>query len=97
MVDVVGWTECLPLGVREAALVVAQNLVPWPVRGLDFDNDSAFMNDTVVSWCRSHDLEVIVPGPTRRGIRPSWSKRTELSFAARWAMGGLKALMPLAY
>ncbi|MCA1480714.1 MULTISPECIES: integrase catalytic domain-containing protein [Bradyrhizobium] len=64
MVDVAtGWTECFPLVVREAALVVealerAQNLFPWPVCGLDFDNDSAFMNDTVVSWCRSHDVEV---------------------------------------
>ncbi|MBV9561683.1 MAG: transposase family protein, partial [Bradyrhizobium sp.] len=64
MVDIAtGWTECFPLVVREAALVVealerAQNLFPWPVRGLDFDNDSAFMNDTVVSWCRSHDVEV---------------------------------------
>ena len=64
MVDVAtGWTECFPLIVREAALVVealerAQNLFPWPVRGLDFDNDTAFMNDTVVSWCRSHNVEV---------------------------------------
>ncbi|WFU40224.1 transposase family protein [Bradyrhizobium sp. CB82] len=64
MVDVAtGWTECFPLIVREAALVVepldrAQNLLPWPVRGLDFDNDTAFMNDTVVSWCRSHNVEV---------------------------------------
>jgi Integrase core domain len=64
MMDVAtGWTECFPLIVREAALVVealerAQNLFPWPVRGLDFDNDSVFMNDTVVSWCRSHGVEV---------------------------------------
>ncbi|MGY3341445.1 MULTISPECIES: DDE-type integrase/transposase/recombinase [unclassified Bradyrhizobium] len=64
MVDIAtGWTECFPLVVREAALVIealerAQNLFPWPIRGLDFDNDSAFMNDTVVSWCRSHDVEV---------------------------------------
>ncbi|MCK1496713.1 transposase family protein [Bradyrhizobium sp. 188] len=64
MMDVAtGWTECLPLVVREAALVVealerAQNLFPRPVRGLDFDNDSAFMNDTVVPWCRSHDVDV---------------------------------------
>ncbi|SCB55969.1 Integrase core domain-containing protein [Bradyrhizobium shewense] len=65
MVDVAtgGGTECFPLVVREAALVVealerAQNLFSWPVCGLDFDNDSAFMNDTVVSWCRSHDVEV---------------------------------------
>ena len=64
MVDVAtGWTECFPLIAREAALVVealerAQNLFPWPLCGLDFDNDSAFMNDTVVSWCRSHSVEV---------------------------------------
>ncbi|WP_271591204.1 integrase catalytic domain-containing protein [Bradyrhizobium sp. CCBAU 65884] len=64
MVDIAtGWTECFPLVVREAALVVealerAQSLFPWPVCGVDFDNDSAFMNDTVVSWCRSHDVEV---------------------------------------
>ncbi|KYK49585.1 hypothetical protein A1D31_39755 [Bradyrhizobium liaoningense] len=64
MVDIAtGWTECFSLLVREAGLVVealecAQNLFPWPVRGLDFDNDSAFMTDTVVSWCRSDDVEV---------------------------------------
>jgi Integrase core domain len=64
MVDVAtGWTECFPLVVREAALVVeaierAQSLFPWPIRGLDFDNDSAFMNDVVVPWCRSREIEV---------------------------------------
>jgi Integrase core domain len=64
MVDVVtGWTECCPLVVREAALVVeaierAQGLFPWRIRGLDFDNDSAFMNDVVVPWCRSREIEV---------------------------------------
>jgi hypothetical protein len=64
MVDVAtGWTECFPLVVREATLVVdaierAQNLFPWRIRGLDFDNDSAFMNDVVVPWCRSRDIEV---------------------------------------
>ena len=53
MVDVAtGWTECFPLVVREATLVVdaierAQSLFPWRIRGLDFDNDSAFMNDAV--------------------------------------------------
>ena len=26
--------------------------------GLDFDNDGAFMNDIVVPWCRSRDIEV---------------------------------------
>jgi hypothetical protein len=64
MVDVAtGWTECFPLVVREAALVVeaierAQSLFPWRIRGLDFDIDSAFMNEVVVPWCHSREIEV---------------------------------------
>jgi hypothetical protein len=64
LVDVAtGWTECLPLLVREGTLVVraierAQSLFPWLISGLDFDNDSAFMNDVVVPWCRGHGIEV---------------------------------------
>ena len=64
MVDVAtGWTECLPLVTREGSLVVeainrAQSLFPWLLRGVDFDNDSAFMNDAVVPWCREQKLEV---------------------------------------
>ncbi len=64
MVDVAtGWTECLPLVNREGSLVVeaikrAQSLFPWLLRGVDFDNDSAFMNEVVVPWCREQKLEV---------------------------------------
>jgi hypothetical protein len=64
MVDVAtGWTECLPLLTRESGLVVeamarAQSLFPWSILGADFDNDSAFMNDTVVPWCRGQNIEV---------------------------------------
>jgi hypothetical protein len=64
MVDVAtGWTECLPLVNRDGGLVVeaikhAQSLFPWLLRGVDFDNDSAFMNEVVVPWCRGQKLEV---------------------------------------
>jgi len=64
MVDVAtGWTECMPLVTRESGLVVqamerAQSLFPWLVLGADFDNDSAFMNDVVVPWCRAQKIEV---------------------------------------
>jgi hypothetical protein len=64
MVDVAtGWTECLPLVTRDGSLVVeamkyAQSLFPWLLLGVDFDNDSAFMNDVVVPWCREQKLEV---------------------------------------
>ena len=36
----------------------AQSLFPWLIRGADFDNDSAFMNDRVVPWCRAQKIEV---------------------------------------
>lgn len=64
MVDVAtGWTECLPLVNRDGILVVealkrAQSLFPWLLRGVDFDNDSAFMNEVVIPWCRGQKLEV---------------------------------------
>ena len=58
-----GWTECIPIVVREAEIVVhalrrARELFPFPLRGVDFDNDSLFMNDLVVGWCRTEGLEV---------------------------------------
>lgn len=64
MVDVAtGWTECLPLVNRDGSLVVeaikrSQSLFPWLLRGVDFDNDSAFMNEVVILWCREQKLEV---------------------------------------
>src|SRR6516165_6689854 len=64
MVDIAtGWTECLPLVTRDGSLVVeamkhVQSLFPWLLRGVDFDNDSAFMNEVVVPWCREQKLEV---------------------------------------
>jgi hypothetical protein len=58
-----GWTECMPLIARDGSVVVeamtrAQSLFPWLIRGADFDNDSAFMNDVVVRWCRLQKIEV---------------------------------------
>jgi hypothetical protein len=58
-----GWTECVPILMREGALVVealgrARELFPFALKGVDFDNDSAFMNDVVVPWCREQGLEV---------------------------------------
>ena len=53
----------MPLVTRESGFVVqamerAQSLFPWLVLGADFDNDSAFMNDVVVPWCREQKIEV---------------------------------------
>jgi len=58
-----GWTECVPVVTRSAPLVIeairsAMVLFPFPLKGIDFDNDSAFMNEHVVPWCRAKGLIV---------------------------------------
>jgi hypothetical protein len=58
-----GWTECIPVRTRDSGNVImaikqARSRFPFPLLGVDFDNDSAFMNALVVSWCRSENLEV---------------------------------------
>ena len=58
-----GWTECLPLVVREGTLVIdalgqARALFPFPLKGVDFDNDTVFMNEAVVGWCREAGLAI---------------------------------------
>lgn len=58
-----GWTECVPVLTRDSTLVIdaidrARTLFPFPMRGVDFDNDSVFMNDRVVGWCIAQGLEV---------------------------------------
>jgi hypothetical protein len=56
-----GWTECAALVVREQTLVVEglsliRDQLPFALRGLDTDNDSVFMNETLQSYCREQEL-----------------------------------------
>ena len=51
-----GWSECVPLPSRDGLLVRSalqelQTLMPLPLRGLDVDNDTAFMNEDLERWC----------------------------------------------
>lgn len=57
-----GWTEAVPLLAREQSLVVEGVQVigrqlPVPIRGIDSDNDSAFINETLVDYCESSEIE----------------------------------------
>jgi len=57
-----GWTEFVPLLAREQSLVVEGlevlfSQIPFPVLGVDSDNDSAFINDTLLTFCRKHHVE----------------------------------------
>jgi len=57
-----GWTECVAMPVRNQSLVVqgmakvASDLL-FPMLGVDTDNDSAFMNQTVFDYCKDVGLE----------------------------------------
>jgi len=54
-----GWSECLPLLSRDGASVMAalrmlEELLPFPLRGIDVDNDGAFLNAPLEQWCEKH-------------------------------------------
>jgi len=58
-----GWTEAVAMVVREQTLVIesvedVRTRLPFPMRGLDVDNDSAFINETLVGYSRGKNLEL---------------------------------------
>ena len=57
-----GWTEAVPLLARDQALVLAgleaiQRQLPFPIRGIDSDNDGAFINETLLEWTSLQGIE----------------------------------------
>jgi hypothetical protein len=66
-----GWTECAPLLVREQRLLTEvlgelRKLLPFPLLGLDTDNDSVFMNETVRDYCQQVGIEFTRCRPYRK-------------------------------
>ncbi|WP_259460920.1 DDE-type integrase/transposase/recombinase [Paraburkholderia sp. BL23I1N1] len=57
-----GWTECVAMRTRNQMLVIeafeklAADL-PFSMLGVDSDNDTAFMNQSVFDYCKGHGLE----------------------------------------
>ena len=57
-----GWTEAVPLPAREQSLVVEgleaiAGQLPFPVLGIDSDNDSVFINQTLIRYCAGRGIE----------------------------------------
>lgn len=57
-----GWTEAVALVAREQSLVVEgleviRQQFPVPIKGIDSDNDSAFINETLLAYCQQQRLE----------------------------------------
>ena len=56
-----GWTECLPLANRSqrqvsAAIILLRQRLPFPLLGIDSDNDSAFINDNLYRYCEKEEI-----------------------------------------
>jgi len=94
-----GWTECAPLLVREQRLLTEvlgelRKLLPFPLLGLDSDNDSVFMNETVRDYCKQAGIEFTRCRPIARTTRLGWSRRMAQSCAAPSAIAALRAWKP---
>jgi len=66
-----GWIEAVPLLAREQSVVVEalkviHRQLPVPVLGIDSDNDSAFINGTVIDYCRANGVEFTRSRPYRK-------------------------------
>lgn len=66
-----GWTECVPLLVRDSALVVEalsqlQTAMPFPLRGFDTDNGSEFINEIVIAFCAKAHVDFTRSRPYRK-------------------------------
>ena len=76
-----GWPEAVLLLAMEESLVVARleaigQRLPFPVLGIDSDNESVFINETPVSYCADRSIEFTVPGRTAAMTRRGLSRRT---------------------
>ena len=87
-----GWTECVAMRMREQMLIVeafekVASELPFAMLGVDSDNDSAFMSQSVFDYCKGHTASSRrARGPTRRTTKPGWSRRTAPSYAGSSAM-----------
>ena len=82
-----GWTECAPLLVREQQLLTEvlsemRKLLPFALLGLDTDNDSVFMNETVRDYCLAAGVEFTRCRPYRKNDQ-AWVEQKNGSVVRR--------------
>src|SRR5580700_8058880 len=66
-----GWTEAVPLVVRESGLLVetlerVRQGLPFALRALDVDNGSEFVNESLINYCLTHGIELTRSRPWRK-------------------------------
>lgn len=98
-----GWTECIALLVRESSLVVdaldrLRTSMPFPLRGIDTDNGSEFINETLVEYCTAHEIEFTRSRPYHKNDQ-AWIEQKNGSVVRRLVgygrLDGLRAIEAL--
>ena len=82
-----GWTEILPLVARQQGLVVEaierlREQLPVKLLALNTDNDSAFMNETVIDHCRASGIQLTRSRAYRKNDQ-AWIEQKNGSVARR--------------
>lgn len=82
-----GWTECVALVVRDGALVAEaltklRRTLPFPLRGVDTDNGSEFLNEIVIAYCHDHAIEFTRSRPYRKNDQ-AWVEQKNGSVVRR--------------
>ena len=84
-----GWTEAIPLLAREQSLVVAGlqaigQQFPVNILGINSDNDGAFINDTLLDYCKQADITFTRSRPYRKNDQ-AWIEQKNGSVIRRFA------------
>lgn len=82
-----GWTECIALAAREGTLVIDalerwREALPFPLRGIDTDNGSEFINEAMVAFCAQRDIELTRSRPYHKNDQP-WVEQKNGSVVRR--------------
>lgn len=81
------WTECVPLVVRQGALIVEalerlRTSMPFPLRGIDTDNGGEFINEDVFAFCKAHNIVFTRSRPYRKNDQ-AWIEQKNGSVVRR--------------
>ncbi|MBA3707804.1 MAG: transposase family protein [Planctomycetes bacterium] len=83
-----GWTECVALVVRDGALIAEaltrlRKSIPFPLRGLDTDNGSEFLNETIIAYCQEKAIEFTRSRPYKKNDQ-AWVEQKNGSVVRRF-------------
>jgi len=83
-----GWTECLPLLNRGqeavvAALKRAQQLLPFPILGIDTDNGAEFINMELMAYCEQEHI-TFTRGVLRKATISATSSKRMGRLCVKW-------------